>query len=60
MISQNKKEILLSIIVSIYNAGESLNRCLESIQKIKSSEVEILLIDDGSTDNSSLICEKYI
>lgn len=37
MISQNKKEILLSIIVSIYNAGESLNRCLESIQKRNNS-----------------------
>lgn len=55
----NQKPILLSIIVPIYNAELYLKRCLESINKIKASDIEVLLIDDGSTDNSSVICKEY-
>lgn len=50
---------LVSIIVPIYNVEMYLNRCLESIHKQSYKNLEILLIDDGSTDNSYKICQKW-
>lgn len=53
------EKILLTIIIPIYNMELYLPQCLMSLQKQKfGSEVEILLIDDGSTDNSFIICKK--
>lgn len=51
--------MLISVIVSIYNAETYLNRCLESILKQTYKELEIILIDDASTDNSIQICKEY-
>lgn len=53
------KEILLSIIVPIYNAFDNLEKCLESLHKVECGNIEILLTDDGSTDDSSSICKKF-
>lgn len=50
---------LISVIVPIYNTEAYLSRCIESIQSQSLSELEIILVDDGSTDQSSSICEKY-
>lgn len=50
---------LISIIVPVYNVEEFLNRCVESILIQSYKNIEILLIDDGSTDNSSKICDEY-
>ncbi len=47
----------ISIIIPIYNCGKYLNRCFDSITKQKYSNLEILLIDDGSTDNSGKLCD---
>ncbi|MBP3817133.1 MAG: glycosyltransferase [Butyrivibrio sp.] len=49
----------LSIIVPVYNTECYLKRCIESLLKIQVLDYEILLIDDGSTDNSDYICDKY-
>lgn len=49
-----------SIIVPVYNVQEYLNICLDSILKQSYTNYEIILIDDGSTDNSSNICDKYM
>ena len=49
---------LVSIIVPIYNSEKYLNDCLKSIQKQTYHNIEILLIDDGSQDNSLVICEE--
>ena len=46
----NKADI--SIIVPIYNAEKYLNKCIDSIINQTKKELEILLINDGSTDNS--------
>lgn len=54
-----KNKIILSIIVPIYNSEMYLKECLNSILKCKSKNIEIILIDDGSTDNSSNICNNY-
>ena len=54
----NKKN-LISLIVAVYNVGEYLPRCIESILQQTYSNLEILLVNDGSTDNSKQICNKY-
>lgn len=53
----NKKDI--SIIVPIYNAEKYLNKCIDSIINQSKKELEIILINDGSTDNSENIIKKY-
>lgn len=50
---------LISIIIPIYNTQEYLSRCLESVINQTYKNLEIILINDGSTDNSLSICEKY-
>lgn len=49
----------ISIIVPIYNAELYLQNCLESIQKQTTKDYELLLINDGSQDNSEIICTEY-
>lgn len=49
----------VSIIVPIYNCEKYLPECLESILKQKYKNFELLLINDGSTDKSKMICEQY-
>lgn len=50
----------ISIIVPIYNTKKYLNRCLDSIIEQSYKNIEIILIDDGSTDGSEIICEQYL
>lgn len=49
----------ISIIVPVYNAEKYLNRCLDSIVNQKFIDWECVLIDDGSSDNSGIICDDY-
>lgn len=51
---------LISVIVPIYNAEKYLNKCIDSICNQSYKKFEIILIDDGSIDSSSLICNKYV
>ena len=50
---------LISVIVPVYNVEKYLPRCIDSILKQTYKNIEILLIDDGSTDMSPLICDRY-
>ena len=50
---------VVSVIVPIYNAQKYLGKCVESILLQTYQNMEILLIDDGSTDGCFDICEKY-
>ncbi len=52
--------MLISIIVPVYNSEKYLERCLKSIIKQTYKELEIILIDDGSTDMSNQICKDYM
>jgi glycosyltransferase involved in cell wall biosynthesis len=49
----------ISIIVSIYNTEKYLERCIKSLLSQTYKNIEIILIEDGSTDNSKKILEKY-
>lgn len=49
----------ISVIIPIYNSIKYLNRCLDSVINQTYENLEIILIDDGSIDGSSLICDEY-
>ena len=51
--------MLVSVIVPVFNVQQFLENCLNSIIKQTYSNLEIILVDDGSTDNSLSICKKY-
>ena len=50
---------MISIIVPIYNCEQKIERCIQSIRKQTIQEWELLLIDDGSSDSSRIICDKF-
>lgn len=50
---------IVSIIVPVYNAEETLRRCIESVLNQGFTDFELLLVDDGSTDSSAGICREY-
>lgn len=49
----------ITVVVPIYNAEEFLKKCIDSIVNQTMKEIEILLVDDGSTDSSPAICDEY-
>lgn len=54
-----EEDSLVSIIVPVYNAERYLSNCIESILNQTYKNIEIILIDDGSTDSSLIICNQY-
>ena len=52
-------EPLISIIIPVYNVENYLGRCFQSVQKQTYKNLEIILIDDGSTDASGKLCDQY-
>lgn len=53
------KEVLVSVIVPIYNVEAYLRQCVDSIINQSYGQLEIILVDDGSTDSSRSICDEY-
>ena len=53
------KEPLISIIIPVYNVGDLLDKCFKSIDAQNYKNLEIIIVDDGSTDNSGKICDIY-
>lgn len=51
--------MMVSIIVPVYNTGKYLRECIESVLQQSYQDWELLLMDDGSTDDSSEICDEY-
>lgn len=49
----------ISVIIPVYNVEEYLDKCIQSILLQNFSEYEVILVDDGSTDGSAEICDKY-
>lgn len=54
------KRYKLSIIIPVYNLEDKIARCIESVLASSYADYEIVLIDDGSTDDSAKICKKYV
>ena len=50
---------MISVIVPVYNVETYLEECLDSIQNQTYTDFEVLLVNDGSTDGSKAICERY-
>ena len=50
---------MISVIVPVYNVEEYLEECLESIRKQTYQDIEVILVNDGSTDGSQAICEYF-
>ncbi|HFU5892253.1 TPA: glycosyltransferase family 2 protein, partial [Enterococcus faecium] len=49
----------ISIIVPIYNVEQYLRKCVDSILAQTFTDFEVILVDDGSPDNSGAICDEY-
>lgn len=54
------KQPLVSIIVPVYNGEKTIERCLRSIQNQSYSNIEIIVVNDGSTDHTQRIIDKYV
>lgn len=55
----SKSGVCLSIIIPVWNVSKYLPKCLDSILKQKSDDFELILVNDGSVDNSGQICDEY-
>ena len=49
----------ISVVLPIYNVEKYLEKCIETVLKQTYSNIEIILVDDGATDSSPQICDKY-
>lgn len=58
-IRNNLQEILISVIVPVYNVKDYLPACIESLLSQTHSNIEIIIVDDGSTDGGSIIVDEY-
>ena len=50
---------LISVIVPVYNVEKYLNECILSLINQTYKDIEVIMIDDGSSDSSGQICEEY-
>lgn len=55
----NVEDKLISVIIPIFNTKQYMDRCIKSVLAQTYKSIEIILVDDGSTDGSSDICDKY-
>lgn len=51
---------LISVIIPVYNVEQYLRQCIDSVLAQSYTNYEILLVDDGSTDNSGAVCDEYL
>lgn len=50
---------LISVIIPVYNVEKYLEKCIESVLEQSYTNLDIILVDDGATDSSGMICDKY-
>jgi glycosyltransferase involved in cell wall biosynthesis len=56
---EGDKPLLFSVIIPVYNYGKTLGRAIDSVLEQEGNDFEILIIDDGSTDDTSLVGKSY-
>ena len=54
-----KSKNLISVIVPVYNVEQYIHQCIESLLRQTYSNLQIILVDDSSTDRSGEICDEY-
>ncbi|MBR4461228.1 MAG: glycosyltransferase, partial [Erysipelotrichaceae bacterium] len=59
MSRKKTNSIKISVIIPVYNAGAFLDECLSSVSRQTLQEIEVICINDGSTDNSKEILERF-
>ena len=59
VVLKNRIDYRINIIIPVYNGEKYIRQTIKSVLKAGKGEVQIILIDDGSTDQSRIICEKY-
>lgn len=55
----NSQSVIISIIIPVYNVEKYLSKCLDSVISQTYKQLEIIVIDDGSTDKSGIICDEF-
>ena len=55
---KNEKQ-LVSVIIPIYNVEKYINKCLESVRRQTYKNIEVIMVNDGSTDSSGKIAEDF-
>lgn len=60
MLKLNDEDFLISIVIPIYNAEKYLEQCLNSIKNQTYKNFEVILVNDGSIDNSESICKAFV
>lgn len=55
----NKNKPVVTVTVPVYNTSKYLRKCLDSLAAQTLKDIEIIVVDDGSTDNSGAICDEY-
>lgn len=52
-------QIIISVVIPVYNVSQYLSRCIDSVLKQDFNDYEVILVNDGSTDDSGVICDDY-
>lgn len=59
-IEKSDNDVIFSVVIPVYNVELYLRECIDSVLRQKVDNIQIILVDDGSKDNSGKICDEYV